>query len=287
MNIDERLVKALINEQFPKWKDLEIKKVEKSGHDNRTFHLGDKMTVRMPSGKAYASQIEKELKWLPKFKEYISFEIPSPIAKGVSSREYPFNFAINKWIEGETVSYESVTNLNEFACDLVKFLKELQRIDTTNGELAGAHNFYRGGDLKVYDRETREALSRLKDVFDTKGLEEMWDKALKSKYNEKPVWIHGDVAVGNLLVKDGRLKAVIDFGILGAGDPACDYVMAWTFFEKESRAVFKERLSCDEDTWSRAKGWALWKALISYNIEEDSSEQSTWAKRTIDEIIKE
>lgn len=287
MKITVDLVKELIDSQFPEFSDLEIKKVEKSGNDNRTFHLGDNMSIRLPSGTSYASQVEKELKWIPIFKNHINLTIPSPVAKGLPSSEYPFNWVINHWIEGETVNYENVNDLKELAVDLARFLKELQSIDASLGPVAGEHNFYRGGSLKVYDSETREAFIKLKDVFDVNILEKIWNASLQSKYEHKPVWVHGDVAIGNLLIENGKLVSVIDFGILGTGDPACDYVMAWTFFDSQSRKVFKEELNCDEETFNRAKGWALWKALISYNINDRNSSSSLWALRCINEILKD
>lgn len=286
MNIDTNLVKTLIKEQYPNFSDLKIVEVENSGNDNRTFHLGDSMLVRLPSGKEYASQIEKEMYWLPKLSPYISLDIPLPLFKGNPTKEYPFNWGIYKWIEGETLTYKNILNLDLLAIDLAKFLNELQSIDATLGPKAGKHNFYRGGSLNIYDNETRIALKNLKNIFDTNSLENIWKKCLKSKYTNKPVWIHGDIAVGNLLIKEGRLSAVIDFGILGTGDPACDYVMAWTFFSNKSREIFKSHLKCDEETFERAKGWALWKALISYDIENPNSVISKWAANCINQILK-
>lgn len=286
MNIDANLVKTLIKEQYPNFSDLKIVEVENSGNDNRTFHLGDSMLVRLPSGKEYASQIEKEMYWLPKLSPYISLDIPLPLFKGNPTKEYPFNWGIYKWIEGETLTYKNTLNLDLLAIDLAKFLKELQSIDATLGPKAGKHNFYRGGSLNIYDNETRIALKNLKNIFDTNSLENIWKKCLKSKYTNKPVWIHGDIAVGNLLIKDGRLSAVIDFGILGTGDPACDYVMAWTFFSNKSREIFKSHLNCDEETFERAKGWVLWKALISYDIENPNSIVSKWSENCINQILK-
>lgn len=153
---------------------------------------------------------------------------------------------------------------NQFAIDLAHFLTELQTIDASEGPVAGKHNFYRGADLSVYHDETMEALASHKDKVDVAKCRGIWEQALSSQWEQNPVWIHGDVAQGNLLVKDGRLVGVIDFGILGTGDPACDLVMAWTFFDEEIRSIFKQTLQLDEETWDRAKGWALWKALITY-----------------------
>ena len=228
-HITADLVEKLIQEQFPKWAHLEVKPVKLSGHDNRTFHLGDQMSVRLPSDAAYAPQVEKENKWLPILSKELSLPISAPIAKGNPSEEYLWPWSINKWIEGETVTKENVRDLNEFAADLGSFLIELQSIDASNGPVAGAHNFYRGGLISVYDEEARVAIENNKDVFDETLLKHLWDLALRSTWNRKPVWVHGDVAPGNLLVKDGKLCAVIDFGILGVGDPACDAAMAWHF----------------------------------------------------------
>ncbi|MFA2808066.1 aminoglycoside phosphotransferase family protein [Bacillus mycoides] len=269
--INADLVKRLIGAQFPEWAHLEVKPVKFSGHDNRTFHLGDEMSVRLPSDAAYAPQVEKENKWLPILSKELSLPISTPLAKGNPSESYPWPWSINKWIEGETVTKQNVRDLNEFAVDLGAFLIELQSIDVSNGPLAGAHNFYRGGLISVYDEEARVAIENNKDVFDETLLKHLWDLALRSTWDHKPVWVHGDVAPGNLLVKEGKLCAVIDFGILGVGDPACDAAMAWTFFDKNSRKVFKEVLQMDEKTWNRARGWALWKALITYDANKTSN----------------
>lgn len=269
--INVSLVEKLIQEQFPEWAHLEVKPVKLSGHDNRTFHLGDEMSVRLPSDAAYAPQVEKENKWLPLLSKELSLPISSPIAKGSPSEEYPWPWSINKWIEGETVTKENIRDLNEFAADLGAFLVALQSVDASNGPIAGAHNFYRGGLISVYDEEARGAIENNKDIFDETVLKYLWDLALQSTWKRKPVWIHGDVAPGNLLVKDGKLCAVIDFGILGVGDPACDAAMAWTFFDQNSRDIFKERLRMDEETWNRARGWALWKALIIYDANKISN----------------
>ncbi|MBM7690828.1 aminoglycoside phosphotransferase (APT) family kinase protein [Peribacillus deserti] len=270
-NINVDLVVRLIKEQFPQWADLEISPVKFSGNDNRTFHLGDHMSVRLPSAACYAAQVEKEQKWLPILANQLSLPISIPLAKGDPSDEYPWAWSINKWLEGETVSPGNINDINQFARDLGIFLIELQSIDASGGPLAGEHNFYRGGPLSIYDEESREAIENNKDIFNEHLLKEIWELALDSNWNSNPVWVHGDIAPGNLLVKDGILCAVIDFGILGVGDPSCDAAMAWTFFDDNSRKIFKSVLKMDEETWNRARGWALWKALITYNGNKNSN----------------
>ncbi|WP_297637442.1 aminoglycoside phosphotransferase family protein [uncultured Clostridium sp.] len=283
MEISTEIVKRLIEEQFPKWKELEIKGVEKSGHDNRTFHLGDKMTVRLPSGEAYVPQVKKELRWLPILQKEIGIKITTPIKEGSPSELYPFPWSVNNYIEGENASYENIQDLKAFARDLSKFLKELQKISTLDGPIAGTHNFYRGGNLEIYNKETEEALKNLKDTLPVGKLKMIWSKALKSSWQQECVWIHGDIAPGNLLVREGKLCGVIDFGIMGVGDPSCDYAMAWTFFEEDNRVEFLKEI--DNETIERAKGWALWKVLITYNNNKEEVRDN--ARKTIKEILKD
>lgn len=286
ITIDIFLVKALIASQFPQWGHLEIKPVEHGGWDNRTFHLGDTMLIRLPSAECYASKVEKEQRWLPKLAPFLPLAIPAPVAMGNPTREYPWHWSIYKWIEGETVSDKNVVDQIQFARDLAQFLVALQKIDTTGGPIAGEHNFYRGGSLRVYDSEVREALRVLGDSIDSAVVTELWNRALEVEWNKDPVWIHGDIAVGNLLIEDGKLKAVIDFGGLAIGDPACDYVIAWTFLTQESRHVFKEALSVDNATWNRARGWVLWKALIiCAQLCGTDSNQQKQSRKVLQEIL--
>ncbi|SFC84953.1 aminoglycoside phosphotransferase family protein [Bacillus sp. UNCCL81] len=271
VSINVELVKQLINEQFPIWSQLEIKPVELSGNDNRTFHLGDKMSVRLPSAECYVPQVEKEHKWLPILTNKLSLPVSKPLAKGSPSKSYPWPWTINEWIDGESLNKENISDLSQFAKELGQFLKEFQSIDAHGGPIAGKHNFFRGGNLAVYDQETKDSIDQTKAIFNKDLLTEIWETALSSKWEYEPVWVHGDIAPGNLLVKNGKLCAVIDFGILGVGDPSCDAVMAWTFFDTDSRNVFKNVLNFDENTWNRARGWALWKALITFNANKENT----------------
>lgn len=262
VHIDVSLVRQLIHLQFPQWSALSIKPVAFSGWDNRTFHLGTEMTVRLPSDASYTQQVEKEQYWLPYLAPHLSLPIPTPIAKGAPTADYPWPWSIYRWIEGQTASMERIEDLNLFAADLAQFLQQLQRIDSKGGPVAGEHSFYRGGALTTYDAETQGAIKILRQQIDTVAVSSMWSEALSETWSSAPVWVHGDIAPGNLLVKEGRLCAVIDFGQLAIGDPACDLVIAWTFLNAESREVFRKTLQLDKATWARARGWALWKALI-------------------------
>ena len=288
ININTALVQRLIKSQFPAWSDFPIKPVEFSGWDNRTFHLGDCMTVRVPSAESYASQVEKEQCWLPKLAPHLPLPIPQPLAMGKPSGDYPWPWSVYQWLDGKTASLDAISDLSQFALKLAEFLKALQKIDSTGGPVAGPQNFYRGGSLKIYEQETREAIKKLDPTLDSKRITEIWNRALDSEWNQPPVWMHGDIAVGNLLVNNGELSAVIDFGQLGVGDPACDLVISWTLFKDQSREVFKKAISLDEQTWERAMGWALWKALIVYTALPGSNCNAIEiekAKRVINELL--
>lgn len=261
IHIDAHLVQRLIATQFPEWAALEIKPVEFSGWDNKTFHLGKHMTVRLPSHADYSGQVQKEQYWLPKLALQLPLPIAMPLAMGKPSEEYPLHWSIYKWLEGKTASIDRIKNLRQFAIALAEFLRALQQCDTSGGPIAGEHNFYRGGNLATYDVETREAIASLDDKTYAEATTTVWNLALASTWQRPPVWIHGDVAIGNLLVNNGELNAVIDFGQLGIGDPACDLAIAWTFFSGESRDAFRSTLKLDSATWERGRGWALWKAL--------------------------
>jgi len=260
--IDDALVRRLVTAQFPQWGSLSVWSVETAGWDNSTFHLGEHMIVRLPRTAAYAPQVEKEQRWLPKLAPQLPLQIPIPLAVGQPADGYPWNWSVYRWVDGETATPERVGDLNDFATGLAEFLIALQRIDPTDGPRPGAHNFYRGGLLRTYDAETRRAIAVLKGKLDTKAATEVWDLALKTTWDRPAVWLHGDINAGNLLVQEGRLSAIIDFGMLAVGDPACDLSIAWTLLEGESRGTFRALLPLDPGTWARGRAWTLWKALI-------------------------
>lgn len=256
------LVQRLVASQFPQWSHLSIQPAEPQGWDNRTFRLGKDLSARLPSDKGYVPQVAKEQRWLPVLAASLSWPIPVPVGLGRPGQGYPFPWSVYRWLDGRPAGTVSFPDLSAFAADVARFLRDLQSVEAGDGPGPGSHSFFRGGPLSTYDAETRACLTELGGVVDTNAARNVWEAALAARWNGRPVWFHGDVAVNNLLVKGGRLSGVIDFGCAGVGDPACDLVIAWTMFEGESRKVFKAGLSYDAGTWARARGWALWKALL-------------------------
>lgn len=288
VKIDAALVRRLVTGQFPQWADLPIEPVLPGGHDNKTFHLGDEMCIRMPSRDAYAAHVAIEHEWLPKLGPHLPLSIPMIVGKGRPGLEYPWPWSVNRWIEGETASIDRIADIAEFAKHLASFLNALQSVDATGGPRPGRHNFFRGGELAVYDSETRECIGLLQDVIDPDAATSVWETALDERSDREPVWVHGDVAAGNLLVDDGRLCGVIDFGQLAAGDPSCDVTIAWTLFSGKSREVFRAELAVDEGTWARGRGWGLWKALLQLRGHRSSDpREAAKAERVARDILIE
>jgi aminoglycoside phosphotransferase (APT) family kinase protein len=280
------LVSRLVAEQFPDWASLPVRPVDADGWDNATFRLGETMSVRLPSAPDYVGAVEKEHRWLPVLARHLPLPIPVPLGRGTPGCGFTRPWSVYQWIAGDPVTEETVRDMPAFAADLADFLAALYRIDPADGPGPGLHNFYRGGPLTVYDGGTRKALAALQGHIDATLAAEVWQAALDCPMDGPRVWFHGDAQPGNLLLRGGRLGAVIDFGTSGVGDPSCDTTIAWTFFSGESTRVFKERLPVDAATWVRGRGWAIWKAMIVLVKElEGDPRDAAYTKSVIDKIL--
>lgn len=287
IEIDVALVGKLIQDQFPHWSDLELRPVARQGWDNQTFRIGDHLSVRLPSAGRYAAQVEKEQKWLPVLGPSLPLAIPVPVAKGVPGKRYPYSWSILEWIPGDPVTFAGDVDVAGLIDDLSGFLRSLHRLDTSGGPAPGAHNFFRGGALRTYDRETRTLLDAVRSKPDAAAAGQVWKAAFRSAWDRPDVWVHGDLAPDNLLIRDGRLRAVLDFGCLGIGDPACDLVMAWTWLPENRVAAFRDRMALDEATWARARGWALWKALLILDGQSEQKESERPAAEVFSAILQD
>jgi aminoglycoside phosphotransferase (APT) family kinase protein len=261
--IDAALVRRLIAAQFPQWSGLPVTPVDVDGWDNRTYRLGRAMTARLPTAAGYVPAVEKENRWMPRLAPSLPVAVPPVLALGAPGEGYPFPWSVRGWLPGETADRARMDDLPQFAVAVAEFILALQRCDAAGGPLAGEHSWYRGAPPAHYDQETRRCLAALSGHLDVRRAAAVWDAALTAGWRGAPVWFHGDIASGNLLVADGKLTAVIDFGTSGVGDPACDLVIAWTMFDGDSREAFRRTVAQDDGTWARARGWALWKALLN------------------------
>ena len=236
--IDAALVRRLVDAQFPQWRGLPIRPVEHDGWDNRTFRLGEELSVRLPSAEGYVEQVEKEQRWLPVLRDLLPVPIPSPVAVGEPGEGFPFPWSVYRWLPGTPVVLRGdVSRDAALASAIGRFLVALRDAPTEGAPGPGTHNFFRGAPPEVYEEEALAAFALL--GAEAPRARSLWDEATASRWDRAPVWFHGDVAPGNLLVDaSGALSAVIDFGTSGVGDPACDLVPAWTMFEGGARSAF-------------------------------------------------
>jgi aminoglycoside phosphotransferase (APT) family kinase protein len=286
--VDAEQVGRLVADQFPRWSGLPVAPVAAGGWDNRTFRLGDELLVRLPSAAEYALAVAKEQRWLPVLAPSLPVPIPVPRAQGVPGAGYPFPWSVYEWLEGEPASCVPARDPVEFAEDLAGFVVALQGVDASGGPGPGTHNWFRGGSLRTYEAQAHRALAELGREVDRTAALRTWSRAIASRRDGPDVWFHGDLAAGNVLLDGGRLSAVIDFGTCGVGDPACDVAAAWTLLSADGRAAFRERAAVDDGTWSRGRGWALWKTLVTCAARRDAPDRSADdAWRALDEICSE
>jgi aminoglycoside phosphotransferase (APT) family kinase protein len=260
---DSDLVRRLLEAQQPQWADLPIEPVASTGTDNALYRLGDTMVVRLPLRPSSVGAADKEHRWLPALAPHLPLAIPVPLVRGEPIDGYPWPWSVCPWFEGEDATTARFDR-RQAAYDLASFVAALHSLDPTGRPEPGIANFGRGQPLSERDRDTRRAISASRDLIDTDAVTAAWEEALGAPtWDQASVWVHGDIAAGNLLVRGGLLVAVIDWGTLGVGDPACDLIVAWELFDAESREVLRAELAVDDATWARSRGWALSTAIIA------------------------
>jgi aminoglycoside phosphotransferase (APT) family kinase protein len=282
--IDEELVRELIAAQFPGWRDLAVRPVALSGNDHRIFRLGERLSVRLPSAPAYAPQVRKEQTWLPRLASHVPLPIPTVEGIGEPSDLFPAPWSVYGWMAGEPASVAAPADWARFAGDLAAFLTSLKTADATDAPAPGLHSAFRGGPLEHWGDEMRDLVYRL-DGRERDLATGIWRDALDARFTGAPVWLHGDVSLNNLLVQEGELHGVIDFGCATAGDPACDTVFRWTSRHAAAREQFRRDYSVDEATWARGRGWALWKGLIM--ITNKPPGQAEFARHVLNQLFAE
>ena len=252
---DARLARRLLAGQFRQWADLPIELVESYGTDHDIYRLGKQLAVRLPRIGWATGQAAKEQTWLPKLAPHLPLAVPVQLAIGEPAEGYPFDWSVYRWLPGENAN-GMIKDLDQAAVDLAAFVIALRQVDTTGAHPRPHHG--RGGPLAENDEQVHRSVAALGDRIDGVTTLDLWEESLNaSAWAGAEVWLHGDLLPGNLLVIDGRLSAVIDFGCLNVGDPACDLLPAWYMFEGENRFRFRAELDVDDASWLRGRGWAL------------------------------
>jgi aminoglycoside phosphotransferase (APT) family kinase protein len=195
---------------------------------------------------------------------------------------YPWHWTVCPWLTGELAAVTPVADLGRAAASLARFIAALQAIDPVGGSVHG----FRGVSLAAHDRNARTAAAALQHSFDVSPVLEVWEAALAAPaWTGQPLWIHGDLHPANMLVEGDRLSAVIDFGLLGVGDPACDLMVAWMYLSADSRDVFRGTLAVDDATWSRGRAWAVESGLRAVAYSADNPVLGDIGRYTLAEVL--
>jgi aminoglycoside phosphotransferase (APT) family kinase protein len=292
VTITPELVRRLVATQFPSWAGLPITPVDSQGWDNATYRLGNTMSARLPRFPRWVGQVEREQRWLPRLAPNLPLAIPAPLAMGSPDHGYPFPWSVYQWIDGSPVNPDTLDQ-HQAALDLAKFLGALQEIDPTGGPPPQWSNGFRGApigdprDSAIVADRVLPKITELSGVIDTDAITAVWEAGHAAPpWAGPPVWIHGDLAPGNLLCSGSRLIAVIDFGTLAIGDPACDLIAAWILLSAPARATFRLALSVDDATWARGRVWGL-AAVLPTRAELSDPVRGATAREHLNELVKD
>ncbi|MDG4857784.1 aminoglycoside phosphotransferase family protein [Streptomyces sp. T-3] len=279
---DVGLVRRLIGAQFPQWAGLPVERVESAGTVNAVYRLGDDMAVRLPRIEGGARDLEQELRWLSQLAPQLPVPIPVALGQGRPAEGYPWAWSVQSWLEGTNPVVGHIAGPELLAKDLAAFVGALRQVDASEGPRA-----YRHEHLAVREEEMRDALGKLGGVVDVGAVTDAWEEALRAPRWDGPgVWVHADLSPGNVLVHEGRLGAVIDWGCAGLGEPAVDLIPAWSLLTADAREVFRDALGVDDAHWARGRGWALSIAAIELAYYQVTNPvMAHIARHVIDEVI--
>jgi aminoglycoside phosphotransferase (APT) family kinase protein len=271
--VEDAFVARLISDTAPQWADLPLRRVVSSGTDNAIFRLGDGLSVRVPRRPSAIALLSKELDWLPHL-QALPLEVPKLRFRGCAQLGLAFDYGVFDWMEGQIASPEQIADWQDAARALADFLKALHLKDTSGAPLAGASNSRRGIPLRDLTAVTLRAIDAVDDEINVQGARDLWENACAVKFSRPPVWLHGDLKGDNLIAMDGKLRGVIDWGLSAVGDPAADYATAWFWIDPSARGEFRDYLELDDRDWLRAKGWALFGAVIALNYYRGGSNEA-------------
>lgn len=278
---DEHVIQRLLSAQFPAWASLPITRVPSTGTMNVIYRIGDALYARLPRVARAVADLERERRWLPWLAPKLPLPIPEPVAAGGPSDAYPLPWGVYRWIAGETYSEERVADETHAARDLAQFVLALRRLDPSGAPRAGRRP------LRELDGATRSAIAAAHAFIDASAALAAWQVAVDTPaWPGEPRWIHTDLLRPNILTTAGRLCAIIDFGASGAGDPAADLIAGWSVFGPAGRQVYRSMTSLDDDTWRRARGYALHQAalIIPYYAQSNPALVEL-ARRTIEQVL--
>lgn len=259
--VAEPVVRALVVDQFPQWRELPVRPVRSPGTVNALFRVGEQLVARFPvqpeEAAAARRRLDREVAAARELLGRTPFPTPEPVATGAPGRGYPLPWSVHRWLPGHDASRLRDAS-DDLARDVAAFVAGVRELDTRGRTFTGDN---RGGDLSAHDAWVEECCKRSEGLFDVGRARALWRRLRTLPRTAPDVMTHGDLMPGNLLVTGGRLTGVLDVGGLAAADPALDLVVAWHLFEDGPRQVFRAGLNCDDLEWERGRAWALEQAL--------------------------
>lgn len=269
--LDVESVRKLLREQFPHWADLALAPFKSSGTDHLLFRLGSEKVVRFPANAEAAQNIPMHAQWMPRFAA-LPLQTPQILGTARPDSSAPFAWTVLNWIDGVDAATASISDWPLTVEILGRFVRELRLVDTSGGLVCGQHNAWRGSPLSALDRRTRAAIDAVSDTYDRRAMLAVWSVALSApEWCGGPLWVHGDIHAANMIVRDGQIVGIIDFGLMALGDPACDLAVGWSFIPTEFREPFFDATQVDQTTRQRGKGWGLYIGVIAYSHYRDKN----------------
>lgn len=259
IEITADLVRELVREQHPDLAGLAVREVA-GGWGNQMWRLGDELAVRMQRMDPTPEHQLKERRWLPVLAPRLPLPVPTPVRAGEPSARFPKHWTVMTWVPGEPLDHGSISRGDHAADTLAGFLRALH-VEAPADAPAGSD---RGG----HPKECGDGFERFFRAVDPRDLaadvRAVWDDAVAAPEWEGPrVWVHGDLHPANVVVSDGTLTGVVDFGDMFAGDPAWDLAAAWVLLPAGAAARFFDAYArADEATVRRARGLAAMKCLF-------------------------
>lgn len=291
LTVDDQLVRRLVDAQFPQWRDRRLRRLPPKGTDNQLYRLGDDLLLRLPRIDWAADSPAREHAWLPRLAPHLPLPVPEPVALGEPANEYPFQWLVVTWLDGVTVTGRHLGDAEDnvawdgLATEVAEFLVTLRGIDATGAPLKTDGS--RGAPLADCDAWVREWTERAGDRVDGAAVLASWEESLAAPaWSGPPCWLHADIHEGNLLTRGGRVTGVIDWGAMGAGDPAVELNTVWGFLPPEVAPDFREAMGLDNAAWLRGRGWALVPSISGLVYYERTAPRlARLAARTVARIL--
>lgn len=258
--INPHTATQLIISRFPELAGREICHEASKGTDNQIFRIGDDLCARFPKVPWAAGSARRETGALPRFAG-APIAVPQVYGIGSPSQAYPHTWSVLTWLPGAPLEDNALRDPQEAARQLADFFLFLRGVPPDAAFQFGPDNNWRGAPLAARSASFEAALARL-PMVDRGWANRVWSQALSAREPSSPAWLHGDIHPGNVLTANGHISGIIDWGLCGVGDAACDLLSAWSMFDAPARDVFRASLGASEAEWQRGAGWALSMAVI-------------------------